>query len=88
MGAYGDQILKLKLTQKKRFHEDGFLLLDRIIDDDTVEALREAFDRDNFHQGTGPIYSRYARLDSDEMDENYFPIIWRRDGYRSKGIGV
>lgn len=44
------------------------------------------FMRDNFHLGTGPIYSRYARLDSDEMDENYFPITWRRDGYRSNGI--
>ena len=44
------------------------------------------FVRDNFHQGTGPIYSRYARLDSSEMDENYFPIIWRRDGYSSRGI--
>ena len=44
------------------------------------------FVRDNFHQGTGPIYSRYARLDSSEMDENYFPIIWRRDGYSSSGI--
>lgn len=44
------------------------------------------FVRDNFHQGTGPIYSRYARLDSSEMDENYFPITWRRDGYSSSGI--
>ena len=44
------------------------------------------FVRDNFHQGTGPIYSRYARLDSSEMDENYFPIIWRPDGYSSSGI--
>jgi hypothetical protein len=44
------------------------------------------FVRDKFHQGTGPIYSRYARLDSSEMDENYFPIIWRRDGYSSSGI--
>jgi ectoine hydroxylase-related dioxygenase (phytanoyl-CoA dioxygenase family) len=41
---------------------------------------------EEFHQGTGPIYSRYARLDSTVMDENYFPIIWRRDGYRSRGI--
>ena len=41
---------------------------------------------EEFHQGTGPIYSRYALSDSKEMDENHFPIIWRRDGYRSKGI--
>ena len=44
------------------------------------------FVRENFHLGTGPIYSRYARLDSAEMDENYFPIIWRRDGYSSPGL--
>ena len=44
------------------------------------------FVRENFHLGTGPIYSRYARLDSSEMDENYFPIIWCRDGYSSSGI--
>lgn len=42
--------------------------------------------RENFHQGTGPIYSRYARMGSSEMDENYFPIIWRNDGYSSSGI--
>jgi ectoine hydroxylase-related dioxygenase (phytanoyl-CoA dioxygenase family) len=41
---------------------------------------------EKFHQGTGPIYSRYARIDSTAMDENHFPIIWRRDGYRSRGI--
>jgi ectoine hydroxylase-related dioxygenase (phytanoyl-CoA dioxygenase family) len=46
------------------------------------------FVRENFHQGTGTIYSRYARLDSNEMDESYFPIIWRKDGYRTRADGV
>ena len=41
---------------------------------------------EEFHQGTGPIYSRYALPDSTEMDESHFPIIWRRDGYRSSGL--
>jgi phytanoyl-CoA hydroxylase len=29
------------------------------------------------------LYSRYRRFDSDEMDESFFPILWREDGYRS-----
>ena len=37
-----------------------------------------------FHPtNVGYIYSRYKRVDSDEMDESYFPILWREDGYRS-----
>lgn len=31
----------------------------------------------------GYIYSRYKRFGSDEMDESFFPITWRDDGYRS-----
>ena len=50
-------------------------------------ATSEArFNRGGFAQGNGPIYSRYARLTDDEMDENHFPILWRNDGYRSPGI--
>jgi len=41
---------------------------------------------DNFHQGIGPIYSRYKRLEDNTLDENYFPILWRDDGYRTPGI--
>ena len=44
------------------------------------------FNRAGFGEGNGPIYSRYARLTDDEMDENHFPILWRRDGYRTPGI--
>jgi ectoine hydroxylase-related dioxygenase (phytanoyl-CoA dioxygenase family) len=29
------------------------------------------------------IYSRYKKVGSTEMDESYFPVIWREDGYRS-----
>ncbi len=42
--------------------------------------------REGFAQGTGPIYSRYAQLDSDHMDESYFPIVWHRSGYRTAGL--
>ncbi len=44
------------------------------------------FNRSGFGSGNGPVYSRYARLNDDEMDENHFPILWRRDGYRTPGI--
>jgi ectoine hydroxylase-related dioxygenase (phytanoyl-CoA dioxygenase family) len=37
----------------------------------------------NFAQGIGPIYSRYKRLADNQLDENYFPILWREDGYRT-----
>jgi ectoine hydroxylase-related dioxygenase (phytanoyl-CoA dioxygenase family) len=30
-----------------------------------------------------PIYGRYKRVDSDDMDESFFPILWRADGYRT-----
>ncbi|MEE8173086.1 MAG: phytanoyl-CoA dioxygenase family protein [Alphaproteobacteria bacterium] len=36
--------------------------------------------------GTGAIYSRYKRLGDNVMDENYFPVIWRADGYRTPAI--
>ena len=41
---------------------------------------------ENFDQGIGPIYSRYKRLGDNQLDENYFPILWRNDGYRTPQI--
>ncbi len=41
---------------------------------------------ENFAQGIGPIYSRYKRLADNQLDENYFPILWRKDGYRTPQI--
>ena len=35
---------------------------------------------------TGSVYSRYKRLGDNEMDENYFPILWSRDGRRTPGL--
>lgn len=40
----------------------------------------------NFNQGIGPIYSRYKRLADNVLDENYFPVLWRDDGYRTAQI--
>jgi phytanoyl-CoA hydroxylase len=41
-----------------------------------------------FHpETTGYLYSRYKRFGDDSMDESFFPITWREDGYRSPFIG-
>ena len=34
-------------------------------------------------QHTGAVYSRYQRFGDTAMDESFFPILWRNDGYRS-----
>ena len=34
----------------------------------------------------GSVYSRYKRLADNKMDENYYPILWSKDGYRTPGI--
>ena len=36
-----------------------------------------------FTDQVGYVYSRYKRFGSNEMDESFFPILWREDGYRS-----
>lgn len=37
-----------------------------------------------FHPtNVGPIYGRYKRVGTDEMDESFFPVLWTRDGGRS-----
>jgi len=30
-----------------------------------------------------PIYSRYRQRKTNQMEESFFPILWRRDGYRT-----
>ncbi len=40
-----------------------------------------------FHDtNVGAIYGRYKRHGSTEMDESFFPILWREDGYRTPWI--
>ncbi|MSQ66944.1 MAG: phytanoyl-CoA dioxygenase family protein [Gammaproteobacteria bacterium] len=34
----------------------------------------------------GAIYSRYKRFGDNQMDESYFPTLWREDGYRTPFI--
>lgn len=41
-----------------------------------------------FHETkVSPIYSRYKRHGSTEMDESFYPILWREDGYRTPWLG-
>ena len=53
-----------------------------------LHAMRSdvEYDPAQFDQGIGPIYSRYKRLGDNSLDENYFPILWREDGYRTPQI--
>ncbi len=53
-----------------------------------LHAMRSdtRYDPTHLGAGTGPIYGRYKRLADDVLDENYFPVIWRADGYRTPGI--
>lgn len=44
------------------------------------------FAPEHFGEGNGPIYSRYRRLNDNQMDENHFPILWTKDGRRTKGL--
>jgi len=55
-----------------------------------LHAMRSdaRFDSRNLRQGIGPIYGRYKHLGGDEIDENYFPVIYRDDGYRTPGIAA
>ena len=33
--------------------------------------------------GTARIYKKYKKIDSDEMDESFFPILWSQEGRRT-----
>jgi ectoine hydroxylase-related dioxygenase (phytanoyl-CoA dioxygenase family) len=40
-----------------------------------------------FHpSNVNPVYGRYKRFGNTDMDESFFPVLWREDGYRSRFI--
>ncbi len=40
--------------------------------------------RSRFHESkVGPVYGRYRRIGTTEMDESFFPLLWTQDGGRS-----
>ena len=53
-----------------------------------LHAMRSdaEYEPEYFGQGIGPIYSRYKRLGDNRLDENYFPILWSEEGYRTPQI--
>jgi len=53
-----------------------------------LHAMRSdvEYQPEHLSQGIGPIYSRYKRLGDNQLDENYFPVLWREDGYRTPTI--
>ena len=44
------------------------------------------YDPAKFAQGIGPTYSRYKHLADNQLDENYFPILWHENGSRTKAL--
>lgn len=44
------------------------------------------FNPDKMAVGNGPIYGKYKKFGSNEVDEAYFPITWREDGHRTAGL--
>ena len=44
------------------------------------------YDPTQFAQGIGPTYSRYKHLADNQLDENYFPILWHENGSRTKAL--
>ena len=44
------------------------------------------FDLEHIREGTGPWYGKYMHHGSNEMDEDFFPILWTKNGRRSTWI--
>ncbi len=53
-----------------------------------LHAMRSdtRFVPEQLSEGIGRVYGRYKHLTDNEIDENYFPVLWRHDGYRTPGI--
>ena len=37
----------------------------------------------SFKSLSGYVYKKYKKLETDELDESFFPIIWTKEGYRT-----
>lgn len=70
------------------WHGSGFNRAERPRRALVLHAMRSdtRYVPEHLTEGTGLIYGRYKRLADNEIDENYFPVLWREDGYRTPGI--
>jgi len=95
--AYGDDWAALKTSAVEQGRPVSELVREAISDKVGAGEPRRAlvlhamrsdaeFNPARLSSGTGAIYSRYKRLGDNVMDENYFPILWREDGYRTPAI--
>lgn len=44
------------------------------------------YNPDKLTIGTGPVYSRFMKFGTNELDDNFFPITWHESGYRTPGL--
>lgn len=66
-------------AQIGQFHDDGFLVVERLIDADTVARAAARF----HPTAISAIYNRHKRPGDNPMDESFLPILWTADGYRT-----
>ncbi len=71
--------MTLSAQQITRFHRDGFIVLDRFLEPEAAAAAAARFHPTEVSY----IYSRYRRRDSLAMDEDFFPVLWHEDGFRT-----
>ncbi|NJL22298.1 MAG: phytanoyl-CoA dioxygenase family protein [Leptolyngbyaceae cyanobacterium SM1_3_5] len=90
LGIHDPEILAIELPPGGCVFLQGDLwrgsscnLSDRTRRSIAVSTLRSDAQFQPIGVGTGYIFSRYRRLDSLEMDESFFPILWTQAGYRS-----
>lgn len=74
----------MELTQDKidQFNESGFLAIDRIVDDETVDELRERYDRlfqGEFETGVRPDEVNWQEGESDPSLTRQICNAWRAD---------
>ena len=91
-------MIDLPSNAQRKFDADGFVVVDKLIETARLPALHQAFEDlltcwialDDTCTDGGTIElvrgSHKWRLGDNRLDENYFPVLWREDGYRTPQI--